>query len=81
MQAFSNRFGLTAVQPAIPIDRLRHHAGGGSMVCVLMAALQHMTLCPSGSGDGLETRVCPGEFEGARCPFPAYMHIAIRRHT
>jgi len=81
MQAFLNRFGLTAVPPAIPIDRLRHHAGGGNMVCVLTTVLQHMTLCPSSSGDGLETRVCPRVFASGRCLFPAYMHIAIRRHT
>jgi hypothetical protein len=81
MQAFSKRFGLTSLPPAITTDRLRNHVGGGSMVCVLTAALQHMTLCPSGSGDGLETRACPGDFESARCPLPAYIHIAIRHHT
>jgi hypothetical protein len=40
-----------------------------------------MTLRPSGWGDGLETQACPREFEPARFALPAYMHIAMRRHT
>jgi hypothetical protein len=80
-QAFSSRFGLTILPPAIPSGRLRNHAGGGNFVCVLTAALRHTALCPSGWGDGLGTRVCPWAFESAQSPCPACVHIAVGRHT